>query len=100
MTACISQPWDGATPMESSSVRAGLALENDRPPMRYDEPIPGEQRADLARGDFAVIIADQPPAPRNGQEASGRAVLDIGRRRGGDLAGRVGTDTVICSAGC
>ena len=77
---------------ESGSVRAGLALENDRAAVRQDEPVPSEQHAGLTGGDLTVILADQPSPLRDQQAAPRGAVIDVRRHLRGDLAGQVRTD--------
>src|SRR3546814_19119337 len=69
-----------------------LAVQQDRAAAWKNKPIPGEQHAALARRDFAVIFADQPRALRDEKNASRRAVIDILRDLGGDLAGQVRLD--------
>src|SRR5437879_5076674 len=58
-------------------VRAGLALENDRAPVREDQPVPHEQHATLAEADIVVVLADDPRALRDKENVPGRAVIDV-----------------------
>src|SRR3546814_18545513 len=67
-------------------------VEDDRAAIGQDEPAPGEQHAALAVSDLAVIVADQPRALRDQQNAPSRAVIDILRYLSRDLSRQVGTD--------
>ena len=62
-------------------VGAGLTLENDRPTVRHDQPVPHQERSRLAEGDLRVVLANQTGALRD-EETSGR---------------RIGTSSVTCA---
>ena len=72
-------------------IRAGLAFEDDRAPVRHDEPGPDEQRPRLAEGNLRIILPDQPRALRDEQDAAGNAVIDILGDLRRDRPGKIGT---------
>ena len=71
-------------------IGARLTLQNDRAAVRHDQAIPDEQRACLPEGDLRVVLADEARALRDQKDLSRRAVIDVFRHLGGDLAGQVG----------
>jgi hypothetical protein len=82
----------------AARVGARLAFKDNGSPIRHDQPRPDEQQARLAEGDGAVVLADQPRAPRDQQVLADRAVIDRLRRLGGDLPRQVRPDSVMRAA--
>lgn len=73
-------------------VGSGLTFQDDRTAIREDEPLPDEKHPALTEADIVAVLADQPRALRDEQNAPGRAVVDMLRDLGGDLARQVGSD--------
>lgn len=85
------------TGMEEAGVRTrplgcGLAFEHDRTAIGEDQPVPGEQHAVLSKLNIGFIVANQPRALRDEQDAPGRAVIDILGDLRRDQARQVRTD--------
>lgn len=56
------------------SVGAWLALENDGPAIRQDQPVPNQQHALLPKLHIVVVLPDEARALRYEQDPAGRAV--------------------------
>src|SRR3546814_6033370 len=73
-------------------VSTRLALENDGPAVRKDQPVPDKQHAALPELHIVVILADDARALWHQQDTAGRAVVNVLGNLRGNLARPVGPD--------
>src|SRR6185312_4815232 len=73
-------------------IGARLALQHDRAAIREDQPVPDQEHPTLAEANAIVVLANHAGALWDEQDLAGRAVINILRYLGGDLAGQIGSD--------